>query len=67
MTIQEASKVLGINEQAIRTRMRKGKLPIGICIQSEERWTYHIYPEWVHLFMIGNPVTIPEGVSDREV
>lgn len=66
MTIKEASKKLGMNEQAIRTRMRKGKLPIGICIRSDERWTYHIYSEWVNLFIAGSPVTIPEGMSDRE-
>lgn len=66
MTIKKAAEKLGMSEQAIRTRMRKGILPIGICIRSEERWTYHIYDVWLEKFLEGNPVEIPEGISDKE-
>jgi hypothetical protein len=47
--------------------MRRGKLPIGICVQSEGRWKYVIYEKWLDRWIEGNPVEIPEGMSDMEV
>lgn len=67
MTIKEASEKLHLGEQTIRYRMRHGKLPIGICIQSDERWKYIIYPAWLDRWLAGSPVEIPEGMTDLEV
>lgn len=67
MTVKEASKKLCMNEQTVRWLMRHGRLPIGICKKSESRWLYLIYSEWVDRWIEGNPVEIPEGMSDMEV
>lgn len=67
MKVEEAAARLGMNEQMVRYRMRKGKLPIGICIQSDERWKYIIYPAWLEKWLAGDPVEIPEGMTDLEV
>lgn len=68
MTIKEASRKLGIGEQAVRVLMRRGKLPIGICKKEDGNlnWRYIIFPKWVDLWLEGTPVTIPEGLSDME-
>ena len=67
-TVAEAAKLIGICDQAIRERMIRGKLPIGIVIRNDSSrakpYTYHIYKEWLHRYLEGNPVTIPEGMSD---
>ena len=67
MTVEEASAKLHLVPQIIRYRMRHGKLPIGICVQSEGRWKYVIYEKWLDRWIEGNPVEIPEGMSDMEV
>ena len=67
MTVEEASAKLHLGQQIIRYRMRHGKLPIGICVQSEGRWKYVIYEKWLERWIEGNPVEIPEGMSDMEV
>ena len=67
MTVEEASAKLHLGPQIIRFRMRHGKLPIGICVQSEGRWKYVIYEKWLDRWIEGNPVEIPEGMSDMEV
>lgn len=67
MTVEEASKKLGMNPQMVRWRMRAGKLPIGICVLSLNRWKYIIYDEWLDRWLKGDPVHIPEGISDKEV
>lgn len=66
MTTNTASKLLGMSEQAVRTRMRKGILPIGICKRSGKRWTYYIFENWLDEFLNGHPVVIPEGMTDKE-
>lgn len=67
MTVEEAASRIGMNAQMIRFRMRRGKLPIGICVQSQGRWKYVIYEKWLDRWIEGNPVEIPEGMSDMEV
>lgn len=67
MTVDEVSHKLGMNSQMVRWRMRKGQLPIGICIKSGERWKYIIYTEWLNRWLAGDPVQIPPGMTDTEV
>lgn len=67
MKVEEAAARLGLSPQMVRYRMRHGKLPIGICIQSDERWKYIIYPAWLDRWLAGSPVEIPEGMTDLEV
>ena len=67
MKVEEAAMQLGLSAQMVRYRMRRGKLPIGICIQSDERWKYIIYPAWLEKWLAGDPVEIPEGMTDLEV
>ncbi len=69
VTVKEAAELLGINQQAIRERMLRGLLPIGIVVKCTDKatkrpYTYHIYKEWLDRFLKGDPVTIPEGISD---
>lgn len=45
ITIEEASRVLGIPVQAIRVAMQQGKLPIGVCIKNDKRCSYYIWQE----------------------
>lgn len=66
MSVEEASEIIGLGSQTIRWQMRKGRLPIGICIKSEMRWKYVIYRGWLERWLEGNPVTIPDGLSDKE-
>lgn len=66
MSIKSASKRLGICEQAVRTLMRKGRLPVGICIKNDERWQFVIYTAWLERYLQGDPVEIPDGMSDKE-
>lgn len=69
-TVEEAAKILGIGPQAVRVRMTRGLLPIGIVIRNDgdqRKWTYHIYRAWLQRFLEGDPVTVPKGVSDCEV
>lgn len=69
VTVKEAAELLGINQQAIRERMLRGLLPIGIVVRCTDKgarrpYTYHIYREWLNRFLQGDPVTIPDGISD---
>lgn len=66
LTVDEASAMLGMGPQMIRWQMRHGKLPIGICIRSGERWKYIVYTEWLNRWLSGDPVQIPKGMSDIE-
>lgn len=43
MTVQEASKLMGVSQQFIRIGLQKGILPFGYAVQiSNERYTYFI-------------------------
>ena len=43
MTIEEASKLMGVSRQFIRVGLQKGILPFGYAVQiSAERFTYFI-------------------------
>ena len=43
MTIEEASKLMGVSRQFIRVGLQKGILPFGYAVQiTKGRWTYFI-------------------------
>lgn len=67
-TVEEAAKILNIGQQAVRERMRRGRLPIGIVTRTnrngEREWSFDIYKNWVQRFLDGNFVTIPKWMSD---
>jgi hypothetical protein len=43
MTIEEASKLMGVSRQFIRVGLQQGILPFGYAVQiSANRWTYFI-------------------------
>ena len=44
ITIHEASEILGIPAQSIRTMMRKKEIDIGLCVQTgEKNHSYYIF------------------------
>lgn len=68
-TVEEAAKLLNMGPQAVRVRMARGLLPIGIVIRNDgdqRKWTYHIYRAWLQRFLEGDPVTVPRNISDYE-
>ena len=43
MTIEEASKLMGVSRQFIRVGLQQGILPFGYAVQiTKGRWTYFI-------------------------
>lgn len=42
--VSEAAKLLGVSEQYVRIGMQRGLLPIGSCVKTSTKWTYHISP-----------------------
>ena len=43
MTIEEASKLMGVSRQFVRVGLQQGILPFGYAVQiSTNRWTYFI-------------------------
>lgn len=69
-TVEEAAKILGMGSQAVRVRMQRGLLPIGIVVRNDgdqRKWTYHIYKAWLDRYLAGDPVSIPHGVSDAVI
>lgn len=66
LTPEEAAEFLGMGPQAIRYQMRKGRLPIGICVKAKSQWRYIIYPAWLDKWLAGEPVSIPDGLSEKE-
>ena len=51
MTVEEASKVLGMTPQFIRIGLQQERLPFGVAVKtSENRWTYHIVDSKVYEF-----------------
>lgn len=53
ITIEQASEILGIPPQAVRVAMQQGKLPIGVAIKSNKRWSYYLWREKVVAFALG--------------
>ena len=55
ITVQQASKVLGLSPDYIHHHMRKGDLPIGHVMQSggkqKSRRTYLIYMDMIEAFI----------------
>lgn len=48
LTIKEAATQLGMSEQAVRVRMQRGLLPIGVCDRlTGEKYSYCIWQEWI--------------------
>lgn len=45
ITPKDVAEYLGINEQAVRVRMRNGSLPIGNVVKNGKNFTYVIYPK----------------------
>lgn len=42
MTVSEAAKLLGVDDQTIRIGIRTGQLPIGFCVGNGRRKSYII-------------------------
>lgn len=44
ITIEEASKLMGVSPQFVRVGLQQGKLPFGYAVQIRKggRWTYFI-------------------------
>lgn len=67
MTVKQAAEQLGMSEQAVRIRMRRGKLPIGTCDKlTGDRWVYCIWQEWVDQYAQHGPRWQERGVEPRE-
>lgn len=55
ITVQEASKLTGLTEQAIRCGLKAGKLPFGFAFKSENSstWSYRIIRKRLDLWLSG--------------
>lgn len=53
ITVKEAAQELSMDPQCLRYMMRKGTLPIGHVLESEERCTYYIYREKLDNYLAG--------------
>jgi excisionase family DNA binding protein len=59
LTVEEASKLMGVSRQFIRVGLQKGILPFGYAVQiSGARYTYNIP---VALFEKHTGITVSEG------
>lgn len=46
LTVEEASKLMGVSRQFVRVGLQKGILPFGYAVKvSSNRWTYFISKE----------------------
>lgn len=46
LTVEEASKLMGVSRQFVRVGLQKGVLPFGYAVKvSSNRWTYFISKE----------------------
>ena len=63
MTIEEASKLMGVSRQFIRVGLQKNILPFGYAVQiSTDRFTYFISRQ---KFLEHTGITISEQNSER--
>lgn len=53
ITVAEAARQLAMPQQAVRSMVRSGALPIGVYRGSEQRGTYYIYKEKLDEFTPG--------------
>lgn len=54
ITVDEASKIIGITPQALRLGIVSGSIPVGNCFKNRGRKkTYLVYEELVNEFMRG--------------
>lgn len=55
ITVQEASKLTGLTEQAIRCGLRAKTLPFGFAFKSEHSscWSYRIIKRRLELWLSG--------------
>lgn len=51
--VGDAAKRLNMCQNAVRTLMEKGELPIGIVKRSRKRNTYYIYDTLLEAFLEG--------------
>lgn len=55
LTVQEAAKLTGLTEQAIRCGLKAGKLPFGVAFRSDKArcWSYRIMRRRLERWMEG--------------
>lgn len=51
ISIEQASKDLGMTPQFIRKAMKEGRLPIGKAIKGTERCSYFVYREMLDKYL----------------
>ena len=64
LSVKEAARQLGMSQQAVRIRMQRGLLPIGVCDKlSATRWDYCIWQEWLDQYAQYGPRWQERGVG----
>ena len=42
ISVKEASKITGMPEQFIRIGLQQERIPFGVAVKGQGRWSYHI-------------------------
>lgn len=62
--VKEAAEILGVSEQYIRIGIQRGWLPIGSCVRTSSKWTYHIPRERLNTYLNGQDIVNGKAVNE---
>lgn len=65
LTVKQASEILDINQEALRTAMKEGVLPIGSVVKNKKEYSFLIYEEKIHQYLYGGITPDQEEILDK--
>ncbi len=61
------AKLLGKSDMFVRTGLQCGRLPFGSSVKTCSRWSYHISPQALKAYLLGERVVTSPEVIERIV
>lgn len=65
--VSVAAKLMGKSDMYVRTGLQCGRLPFGSAVKSTTKWSYHISPQALRAYLLGERVVTSPEIIERVV